>query len=102
MSKSIKEIYTRNLNRIGRLNEKISEFENKKDVCKTRIEKLILLWIKHNHKEWLDDILIIGGKPWMETTPQKDKIDVKFIKIDFEDDENGHYVNHTIKINELV
>lgn len=107
MSKSVKEIYNHNLNHINRLNEKISEFENKKDVCKSRIKKLILLWIKHNHKEWLEDIMLVGEEPWMEITPQKDKISVKFFKIDFEYDviplegENGHYVDYTIKVSEL-
>lgn len=108
MSKSVKEIYNHNLNRINRLDEKISEFESKKDVCKTRIEKLILLWIKHNHKEWLEDVMLVGEEPWMVITPQKDKIGVKFFKIDFEYDvislennENGHYVDYTIKVSEL-
>ena len=108
MSKSVKEIYNHNLNRINRLDEKINEFESKKDVCKARIEKLILLWIKHNHKEWLEDVMLVEEEPWMEITPQKDKIGVKFFKLDFEcdiiplDGENGHYVDHTIKINELL
>ena len=32
MFKSVKEIYNHNLNRINRLDEKIKEFESKKDV----------------------------------------------------------------------
>lgn len=105
MSKSVKEIYSHNLNRMNRLNEKISELENKKDACEVRIKKLILLWIKRNHKEWLEDVMLAGEEPWMEIAPQKDKISVKFYKIDWDrfvdKDEMGHYTHYTIKLNEL-
>lgn len=105
MAKTRKEIYNHNLNRINRLNEKIREFEIKKDACESRIKKLVLLWIKRNHKEWLEDAMLVGEEPWIDITPQKDKIGVKLYKIDWDTfvdkDEMGHYAYHTIKLNEL-
>lgn len=105
MSKSVKEIYNHNLNRINRLDEKIKDFESKKDVCEVRIKKVVLQWIKRNHKEWLEDVLSVEETPWMEITLHKDNIGVKFYKMEWNDlvrnVENGHYVDYTIKVNEL-
>ncbi len=111
MSKTVKEIYNHNVNRIHRLDEKINEFETKRDTCMGRIEKLILNWIKRNHEDWLEDVVTIEDEPWMQVTPHKDKIDVKMYKYDWDNieidedgkqcNESGHYIDYTIKVSEL-
>lgn len=100
MSKSFKEIYNHNFNRISRIENKINDFQKKKDVCNERIRKLVVNWIRKNHKEWLDNTG--EGEPWITVYPFKTKVDVEVFK--FIETENGvasHLENYTIKTSEL-
>ena len=105
MNKSIKEDYLHTMNRIARLQKKKSEFEAKEQTCNERIKRLVVSWIKKNHKEWLEKT---PGEGFINVIVNPDnkheKILVRVYEFTPEPNgvgETGEWINHEVKINEL-
>lgn len=105
MSRSIKEDYLHTMNRIARLQKKKSEFEEKEKSCNDRVKRLIISWIKKNHKEWLEkagkDGMFINVIPNPENKNGEMLVRIYEFTPDIDGMESGQWVNHSIKINEL-
>lgn len=105
MSRSIKEDYLHTMNRIARLQKKKSEFEEKEKSCNARVKRLIISWIKKNHKEWLEkagkDGMFINVIPNPENKNGEMLVRIYEFTPAVDGMETGQWVNHSIKINEL-
>lgn len=105
MSRSIKEDYLHTMNRIARLQKKKSEFEEKEKSCNARVKRLIISWIKKNHKDWLEKAGKSDGFISVIPNPENKNGEMLVRIYEFTPDtdgmETGRWVNHSIKINEL-
>ena len=105
MSRSIKEDYLHTMNRIARLQKKKSEFEEKEKSCNARIKRLIISWIKKNHKDWLEKAGKNDGFIYVIPNPENKNGEMLVRIYEFnpatDGMEIGRWVDHSIKINEL-
>lgn len=105
MSRSIKEDYYHTMNRIARLQKKKEDIEEKEQACQQRVKKLVINWIKKNHKDWLakttKDFGFVNVIP--NTNDKRGEMLVRIYEFtpDTDGTETGEWVNHSIKINEL-
>lgn len=106
MSRSIKEDYYHTMNRFARLQKKKDDIEEKQQACQARVKKLVINWIKKNHKDWLDNTINDDG--FITVIPNTDdkrcEITVQiyeFNSLSTPHTEAGQWINHSIKISEL-